>query len=98
MSVNRDFLAELGVDPRRLDCHAVHEILLEFLDQELDEETCQEVREHLRYCPPCAEEEAQEAALRQIMRTECLEKAPAALKTRIIEQIQIACVEKWNLS
>ncbi len=36
-----------------MNCHELTELLLEFLDNELPEDFCARIREHLARCPPC---------------------------------------------
>jgi predicted anti-sigma-YlaC factor YlaD len=37
------------------DCEAVFALLSEYLDEELNPESCEEIKKHLEGCPPCIE-------------------------------------------
>ncbi len=75
-----------GHDYCELVVHRMHE----FLDNELDEATGDDIRAHLAACEPCLHRYDVEQAVRTLLRKTCTsEVAPAALRTRIVTQLTV---------
>jgi anti-sigma factor (TIGR02949 family) len=75
-----------GNDYCELVVHRMHE----FLDNELDEATGDDIRAHLAACEPCLHRYDVEQAVRTLLRTCCTsEVAPASLRTRIVTQLTV---------
>lgn len=75
-----------GNDYCELVVHRMHE----FLDNELDEATGDEIRAHLAACEPCLHRYDVEQAVRTLLRECCTsEVAPASLRTRIVTQLTV---------
>ena len=77
---------EDGNDYCELVVHRMHE----FLDNELDDATGDDIRAHLAACEPCLHRYDVEQAVRTLLRKTCTsEVAPAALRTRIVTQLTV---------
>ena len=64
--------------------------MYEFLDNELDEATSDDIRAHLAACEPCLHRYDVEQAVRTVLRKCCTsEVAPAHLRTRIVTQLTV---------
>jgi anti-sigma factor (TIGR02949 family) len=75
-----------GNDYCDLVVHRMHE----FLDNELDEATGDDIRAHLAACEPCLHHYDVEQAVRTLLRRCCTsEVAPATLRTRIVTQLTV---------
>ena len=71
-------------------CELMAERMHEFLDNELDEATGDEIRAHLAACEPCLHRYDVEQAVRVLLRKCCTsEVAPASLRTRIVTQLTV---------
>jgi anti-sigma factor (TIGR02949 family) len=71
-------------------CELVAERMHQFLDNELDEASGDEIRAHLDACEPCLHRFDVEQAVRTVLRRCCTsEVAPAALRTRIVTQLTV---------
>lgn len=70
------------------ECHKLFAQLSEYIDQELDAVTCQDIEKHLQQCPPC------QACLSTLKRTVKLCKQmgkaemPQALQQSLLEMIE----------
>ena len=74
------------------DCSEVLGRVFFFLDNELDEADCSEVRVHLDECGPCLEKYDLQRTVKQIVARSCSESAPDALRERVrikIREVQI---------
>jgi len=75
-----------GNDYCELVVHRMHQ----FLDNELDEATVDDIRAHLAACEPCLHRYDVEQAVRTLLRKCCTsEVAPASLRTRIVTQLTV---------
>lgn len=75
-----------GYDYCELVVHRMHE----FLDNELDDATGDEIRAHLAACEPCLHRYDVEQAVRTLVRRCCSgEVAPAHLRTKIVTQLTV---------
>jgi anti-sigma factor (TIGR02949 family) len=71
-------------------CALVAERMHEFLDNELDEASGDDIRAHLAACEPCLHRFDVEQAVRTLVRRCCTgEVAPASLRTRIVSQLTV---------
>ncbi len=70
-------------------CDELIDQLYEFMDSEINEETCHRFRGHLAECPPCRDAVAAEHRLRSMLRRSCLEVAPSQLRLRVVTQISL---------
>ncbi len=80
----------------RDDCVDYLERIVYFLDNELDEADCSEVRVHLDECGPCLEKYDLQRTVKQIVARSCSESAPESLRDRVriqIREVQIRITE-----
>ena len=85
----RALLALTGGRARVCSCEELLENLMEFLDSELDEDTCTRYRQHAATCPTCHEATDAEEHIRQMVRRSCAEKAPSSLRLRVESQLEV---------
>lgn len=71
-----------------LDCAAVLEAMFAFLDAEMAETHCDEVRLHLFACEDCLDEYDSFMMIRAVVRRSCATTAPAQLRDRLLAQVQ----------
>ena len=63
----------------------------EFLDHELDHATSDEIRAHIAACEPCLDRYDVEQAVKSLVNRCCGgDKAPSALRTRVLGQLAAA--------
>lgn len=65
------------------DCEAVLKDLFEYLDKEMDEKSCAEIKEHMDLCRMCFDRAEFEKMLRQHIKEKTNHCCPDALKQRI---------------
>lgn len=70
------------------DCADFLERIVFFLDNELDEADCSEVRHHLDECGPCLRKYDLERTVKQVVARSCSEAAPESLRERVLFQIR----------
>lgn len=58
-----------------------------YLDGVLDERSRDELEQHITDCFPCADRTSLERQLRTLIKTSCVENAPATLRARILEHV-----------
>ncbi len=77
------------VDANGVDrCAAVVDHINEIIDREVDLRDLDAVRAHILACPPCLAEHDVQVALRALVRRSCSsDRAPEALRTRIVTTI-----------
>ena len=70
------------------DCADYLERIVYFLDNELDEADCSEVRVHLDSCNPCLEKYDLQRTVKALVARSCSEAAPNDLRQRVMVQIR----------
>jgi anti-sigma factor (TIGR02949 family) len=85
----RALLALAGGRTRACSCEELLENLMEFLDSELDEDTCTRFRQHAEECPTCHQATDAEQHIREMVRRSCAEKAPSSLRLRVESQLAV---------
>ncbi len=71
------------------DCEQVLERVYEFIDNELEEATSDEIRQHLADCEPCLEHVDVEVAVKTLVQRCCgADVAPDHLRARIVMQLR----------
>ena len=70
------------------DCADFLERIVYFIDNELDEADCSEVQMHLDECGPCLEKYDLERTVKKVVSRSCHERAPEALRERVLWQIR----------
>jgi mycothiol system anti-sigma-R factor len=75
-------------DERPSDCADYLERIVFFIDNELDEADCTEVRHHLDECGPCLRKYDLELTVKQVVARSCSESAPQSLRERVMLQLR----------
>ena len=78
------------------ECADFLERIVYFIDNELDEADCSEVRMHLDSCNPCLEKYDLQRTVKSVVARSCSEAAPAELRERVlfrIREVQIRITE-----
>ena len=71
-----------------MDCKRVKEAVFLFADNELEEEVCVEIREHLVLCPRCARRIEYTRKVLTIVRKRCTRaSAPESLRQKILTSL-----------
>ncbi|WP_026926662.1 mycothiol system anti-sigma-R factor [Granulicoccus phenolivorans] len=76
------------------DCDLVLSRVHEFLDNELDTATADQIREHLLACEECVEHFDAEAAMRALISRCCQARAPQHLRMAVIARIRTIQIER----
>lgn len=84
---------EHAQDPSLADCADFFERIVYFLDNELDEADCSEVRLHLDSCNPCLEKYDLQRTVKSVVARSCAEAAPDELRQRVLLRIRQVQVE-----
>ncbi len=71
------------------ECEHALTHLYEYLDSEMTPEDEQRMRAHVAHCSPCLAELSTEELVKQLVKRSCAERAPAALRLRIHEQLTV---------
>lgn len=78
------------------ECVDYLERIVYFIDNELDEADCSEVRLHLDACSPCLQRYDLQRTVKQIVARSCAESAPEALREKVrlrIREVQVRITE-----
>jgi mycothiol system anti-sigma-R factor len=70
------------------DCADYIERIVFFLDNELDEADCSDVRHHLDACGPCLRKYDLERTVKQVVARSCHDPAPEGLRDRVLFQLR----------
>jgi mycothiol system anti-sigma-R factor len=70
------------------ECADYLERIVYFIDNELDEADCGEVRRHLESCNPCLEKYDLQRTVKSVVARSCSEAAPAELRQRVMLRIR----------
>jgi mycothiol system anti-sigma-R factor len=83
-------------DPSASECADFLERIVYFIDNELDEADCSEVRLHLDSCNPCLEKYDLQRTVKSVVARSCSESAPDELRQRVllrIREVQVRITE-----
>lgn len=84
-------------DHHDTDCSEVLDRVYSFLDGELDEDKCGDIRQHLDECDPCLREYGLDKVVKQLVAKHCgCDPVPEDLRAKIrlrIEQVRTELVE-----
>jgi len=81
-------------DPHAVDCREVLKRVYLYLDGEIEDADCTEIREHLDECAPCLREFGIEQEVKALVARSCgCDKAPETLRQKVILRIQEVRVE-----
>ena len=70
------------------ECADYLERIVYFIDNELDEADCSEVRRHLDSCNPCLVKYDLERTVKSVVARSCSEAAPEELRQRVMFRIR----------
>jgi mycothiol system anti-sigma-R factor len=80
--------------PHETPCTEVLARVYAYLDGELDQGGCSEVREHLDECGPCLREYGLEEAVKRLVGKSCgCDPAPEDLRAKVMGRIEQLCAE-----
>ncbi len=81
-------------NPHSVDCRDVLGRVYDYLDDELENADCTEIREHLDECSPCLREFGLERVVKQLVARHCgCEPAPQELRAKVMNKIEQARAE-----
>ncbi len=70
------------------ECADFLERIVYFIDNELDEADCSEVRVHLDSCNPCLEKYDLQRTVKSVVARSCSESAPNELRERVMVRLR----------
>ena len=70
------------------ECADFLERIVYFIDNELDEADCGEVRMHLDTCNPCLEKYDLQRTVKSVVARSCSEAAPSELRDRVMLRLR----------
>jgi mycothiol system anti-sigma-R factor len=81
-------------NPHKVPCSEVLEQVYAYLDKEMSEADCEDIREHLDECGPCLREFGLEEVVKKLVAKHCgCDPAPADLRSKVLVRIRQAQVE-----
>jgi anti-sigma factor (TIGR02949 family) len=83
----RDMMGKMMPGQGSIDCNGVLAQLYEYIDEELDEETVEKIREHLEVCKRCYPRLDFEQAFLRFVADQGRVSAPPELRRKIFEAI-----------
>lgn len=83
--------------PHEVDCKDILDRVYVFLDGETEDQTVEQIRQHLDECAPCLQKYDLERAVKALVHRSCgSEHAPEALRQKVllrIQQVRLQIVE-----
>lgn len=79
--------------PHAHDCSEILANLYLFLDNEIDEASCAEIRQHLIECGPCLAKYDLDRLVKDLVARSCCELAPEPLRDRVLWSIRSVSVQ-----
>ncbi|HEY7143890.1 MAG TPA: mycothiol system anti-sigma-R factor [Streptosporangiaceae bacterium] len=80
--------------PHDVPCSEVLARVYSYLDGEIEDTSCAQIRQHLDECGPCLREYGLEEAVKRLVHKHCgYEEAPAELRTKVLTRIQAVRAE-----
>ena len=84
-------------NPHEVDCKDILDRVYVFLDGETEDQTVEQIRQHLDECAPCLQKYDLERAVKALVHRSCgSEHAPEALRQKVllrIQQVRLQIVE-----
>jgi mycothiol system anti-sigma-R factor len=75
--------------PHATPCNEVLALVYNYLDGELDQDGCSDVKEHLDECGPCLREYGLEEAVKRLVHKSCgCDPVPEDLRDKVLARIQ----------
>lgn len=75
------------------DCSEVLSRVWFFLDHELDEASFSDIQHHLQECGPCLQKYDLERTVKALVARSCSERAPEALREKVLYRIRQVHIE-----
>lgn len=76
-------------NPHETDCKDVLDRVYAYIDGELDDKWCSDIRQHLDECGPCLKEYGLDKVVKQLVARHCgCEPAPADLREKVLARIR----------
>lgn len=75
------------------DCEKALQNLYEFIDNEIDGASCDEIQAHLDNCSDCLTEFELEQVVKSLVMRSCVETAPEPLREKVLFRIRTVQVE-----
>ncbi len=79
--------------PHAQNCADILANLYLFLDNEIDDASCAEIREHLIECGPCLAKYDLDRVVKHLVARSCSEPAPQPLRDRVLLSIRSVSVQ-----
>jgi mycothiol system anti-sigma-R factor len=81
-------------NPHEVPCSEVLARVYSYLDGEIEDSGCSQIRQHLDECGPCLREYGLEEAVKRLVQKHCgHEQVPTELRTKVLARIQAVRVE-----
>lgn len=80
-------------DGSGLECSKALESLYLFIDNEMDDASCEEIQAHIEECGPCLDEFDLERVVKSLVSRSCHEVAPAPLRDKVLVSIRTVQVQ-----
>ena len=75
--------------PHEVPCTEVLALVYSYLDGEMEDASCTEIREHLDECGPCLREYGLEEAVKRLVHKHCgHEPVPSDLRQKVLTRIE----------
>ena len=75
------------------DCAEILERVVFFIDNELEDADCAQIRQHLEECGPCLDKFDLERTVKNLVARSCPEHAPEGLREKVLLRIRAVQVE-----
>ncbi|HTU75423.1 MAG TPA: mycothiol system anti-sigma-R factor [Trebonia sp.] len=76
-------------NPHEVPCSEVLEQVYAYIDNEMSEHDCEEIRQHLDECSPCLQKFGLEEVVKKLVAKHCgCDPAPAELRGKILVRIR----------
>lgn len=82
-------------EPHHKPCSEVLAKVYSYIDGELEEENCEDIRQHLDECGPCLEEYGLEEAVKKLVAKHCgCDPAPEGLRSKVLHRLEAARTDR----
>lgn len=86
-------------EPHNVDCRDVLDRVYSYLDNELEDAACAEIREHLDTCGPCLREFGLEQEVKRLVQRCCgKDPVPSELRSKVMARIEQARADSERAS
>lgn len=76
-------------NPHETDCKDVLDRVYAYIDGELDDQWCSDIRQHLDECGPCLKEYGLDKVVKQLVARHCgCDPVPADLREKVLSRIR----------